>query len=55
VRATFTTPGTDLRAELVLTQELYLTVLGNPQGQTVEQVCRDACPGGCSGRLNRFL
>ena len=43
VRATFTALGTDLRVELVLTQELYLTVLGNPQGQTVEQVWREAC------------
>ncbi len=43
VRATFTALGTDLRVELVLTQELYLTLLGNPQGQTVEQVCREAC------------
>ena len=43
VRATFTALGTDLRAELVLTQELYLSLLGNTQGLTVEQVCRETC------------
>ena len=43
VRATFVALGTDLRAELVLTQELYLTLLGTPQGLTVEQVCREVC------------
>ena len=43
VRATFTARGTDLRAELVLMQELYLSLLGNTQGLTVEQVCRETC------------
>jgi hypothetical protein len=43
IRARFAVLGTDLGAELVLTQELYLTLLGNRQGQTVEQVCREAC------------
>jgi hypothetical protein len=43
VRATFAALGNDFRAELVLTQDLYLTLLGIPQGLTVEHVCREAC------------
>ena len=55
VRATFTALGTDLRAELVLTQELYLSLLGNTQGLTVEQVCRETCRAALAHATGRSI
>ncbi len=43
LRANFDDPGNDIRAELVLSQDLYIAFLGTPQGMTVEQICREAC------------